>query len=171
MTQHPDGSAEGLQRRLTQSTDLESVLEVALDAAIALHRADFGNIQLYRGGVLTIVAQRGFDQPFLDRFKTVSIADDSACGRALREGRSVVIADVESDPEFADFRHVASAAGFRAVQSTPLVTSRGQFVGMLSTHFAEPYVPSKAEMTLVGFCATVAADAVWPYVSADGFTP
>jgi GAF domain-containing protein len=83
----------------------------------------------------------------------------------------VIIGDVETDPEFAAFRDIAVQSGFRAVQSTPLVTSHGRFVGILSTHFAQPHVPSKAEMTLIGFCANVAADAVWPFLDGDRLTP
>jgi hypothetical protein len=48
---------------------------------------------------LEIVARRGFGPEFLGRLRTVG-ADDSACGRAVRERRRAVIEDVEVDPGY-----------------------------------------------------------------------
>jgi GAF domain-containing protein len=78
----------------------------------------------------------------------------------MREGRSIVIEDVETEAEYAPLRAVAAEAGFRAVQSTPMVTSGGIFVGMISTHFSQPHVPSKHDMVLIGIYARLLADAV-----------
>ncbi len=155
-----------LKKALSACKSMDAALQTVLDAAIALHGTDFGNVQLYRGKELIIVCQRGFKEPFLRTFARVSVDDDCACGRAMREGRSIVIGDVETDPEFAPFRAVAAEAGFRAVQSTPLVTSGGIFVGMISTHFSQPHVPSKHEMVLTGIYASLLADAVQRFVAA-----
>ncbi len=89
-----------------------------IEAAMALQRADMGNIQLLNSdqGVLEIAAQRGFRPLFLEHFREVSTADDSACGRGLRHRERIVIEDVEPDPGFASHRAVAAAAGHRAVQ-------------------------------------------------------
>ena len=149
-----------LQRELKACTEIRQALTLALDAVIALHRADFGNIQLYRGGALMIAAQRGFKAPFLDRFRRVNVEDDCACGRAMREGRSTIVCDVELDAEFAPFRAAAAAAGFRAVQSTPMVASTGLFVGMISTHFARPHRPTDEQMMILDFYAEQVADTI-----------
>lgn len=159
------GTAE-LAKALSACTSLDAALQTVLDAAIALHGADFGNIQLYRGKELIIACQRGFKEPFLRTFARVSVDDDCACGRAMREGRPIIIEDVETDPVFAPFRAVAAEAGFRAVQSTRLVTSGDIFVGMISTHFSQPHVPSKQEMVLIGIYARLLADAVQRFVAA-----
>ncbi|HEX9461917.1 MAG TPA: GAF domain-containing protein [Alphaproteobacteria bacterium] len=155
-----------MTRQLSACTSLDAALQLVLDATIALLSADYGNIQLYRGGQLLIMCHRGFKENFLNVFGRVSVDDDCACGRALREGRPVVIPDVELDPQFAPFRAVAAEAGYRAVQSTPLVTSGGHFVGMMSTHFARPHAPSKDEMVLTGSYARQLADAVQKFVAA-----
>jgi two-component sensor histidine kinase len=110
-----------------------------LHAAIGLLDADKGNVQLLdpSRGILFIAAHQGFEQPFLDCFKEVSAADDSACGRALRYGERVVIEDVEADAEYAPFRAIARDAGYRSVQSTPLIGRDGKPLGIISTHFRE----------------------------------
>jgi GAF domain-containing protein len=167
-TSSPVTAAE-LTRKIAGCTTLDALLGTVLDAAIALHRADYGNIQLYRGGELVIAKHRGFKENFLTRFRRVSVDDDSACGQALREGRPVVIADVMADKLYAPFRKIAADAGYRAVQSTPLITSTGTFVGMISTHFATAHAPSKQEMAETAIYATLLADAVQKFVAAALF--
>ena len=49
----------------------------------------------------------------------------------------MVITDVEQDEEYAAFRGDARTAGYRAVQTTPLVTRDDRLLGLVSTHFAE----------------------------------
>ena len=95
-----------------------------LDATIDAQRADFGNIQLYddKTGTLAIVVHRGFSQEFLDYFATVDARDTSACGQALKSSARIIIEDITTDPSYAPHRAIAAAAGYRAVQSTPLLT-------------------------------------------------
>jgi GAF domain-containing protein len=132
--------------RLWQIHDLRGGLNEILQASIELLGADKGNVQLLdrTHGRLVIVAQRGFEQPFLEFFKEVSAEDDSACGRALRSGERIVIEDVRADEGFELFRPVALQAGFCAVQSTPLMARDGKPLGMLSTHFREAHRPDSA---------------------------
>jgi DNA-binding CsgD family transcriptional regulator len=140
-------------RLLTRST-LQSLLNEVLHATIALQSADFGNVQLYdrRRRTLGIVAQRGFRQDFLEHFDRVH-EGQAACGRALRRGERVVIEDVETAPEFEPHRAIAAAAGFRAVQSTPMFGSDGELLGVLSTHFRRPHRPSERELRLTDLYA------------------
>src|SRR5581483_10959826 len=109
--------------RMWSCADLQQGLDEMVGAAIELVGADKGNVQLINDeGVLTIEAQRGFERDFLDYFREVSANHDSACGRALRSGQQIVIEDVESDEPYTPMRHIARAAGYRAVISTPLIS-------------------------------------------------
>lgn len=118
---------------------LADVAAETLHDAIAATGSEMGNVQLRFPDGLRIVAQRGFELPFLDYFARV---DDraSACGIALKEGRRVVVPDVAADPLFADTPagRVLSDAQVRAVQSTPLLDATGTIVGVLSTHCTAP---------------------------------
>jgi PAS domain S-box-containing protein len=133
-------------------------LERVLDAIIALQNADFGNIQLYNPETqaLEIVAQRGFKQDFLEHFRCVRTG--AACGRAMELGERVIVEDVETDPEFAPHRNIAASAGFRAVQSTPLLSRGGAILGMLSTHFRTPHRPSLRDLRFTDLYARHAAE-------------
>jgi len=150
-----------LSVRLLASTELQPLLEEILNAIIALQNADFGNVQLYNPeiGGLELIAQRGFQQEFLDHFRIVR-DDGAACGRAMREGGRIIIEDVEIDPDFAPHRRIAASAGFRAVQSTPLFSRGGEVLGMLSTHFRNPHRPSERELRLTDLYAVHASEMI-----------
>ena len=60
--------------------------------------------------------------------------------------RRVIIEDVETDPGYEPYREAAGSAGYRAVQSTPLVGRGGELLGVLSTHYRGPRRPSEREL-------------------------
>jgi len=144
---------------LWQLHNLQQGLEQMIDAGRILLAADFGNIQLLNQGkqVLEIVAQRGFQPEFLEHFREVSAAEASACGRSLRARERTVIEDVNTDPDYAPHRMIAAAAGYRAVQSTPLFGSDGQPIGMFSTHFRNPHRPPEEDLARFDLYANQAA--------------
>lgn len=133
-----------------------AVLLAAVDAAIRLGGADMGDAQLLDPacGVLRLDAQRGFHEPFLEYFATVR-AGENACGAALRDGRPVIVEDVESGPLFAGTpaREVMLDAGSRAVYSTPLIAPSGRALGMLSVHYRRRHRPSDVDVRVLGLVA------------------
>jgi signal transduction histidine kinase/integral membrane sensor domain MASE1 len=149
--------------RLASSPHLQAALIEVLDASIKITQADFGNIQILNpeGKGLRIVAHRGFKQDFLDHFKYVPIEEGtSVCARAAHMGGRLIVKDVEQDPEFAEHREIARSAGFRAVQSTPLFSAKGMLLGMLSTHFREPQLPSELNFRMLDLYALQAASLI-----------
>jgi len=146
--------------RLWRTNSLCAGLEETLAATIELLGGDMGNVQILDevSGKLRIAAQDGFDAEFLEFFQGVAVEDDSACGRALRSCRRVIIEDVEQDPLFASCLHIARNAGFRAVQSTPLVDRHGKPLGMISTHFRRPHRPSELDLQRLDLYVRQASD-------------
>jgi len=149
-----------LSARLSTLRTLSDGLDEMLAAAIDMLGADFGNIQLLDRvrGVMTIESQCGFEPAFLASFREVSAADLSACGRALRAGERVIIEDVEVDASYAPFRSIAREAGYRAVQSTPLLGRKGEPLGAISTHFRSVHRPSESQLRQLDFYARQTSD-------------
>ena len=145
--------------RLWLAKSLSEGLDEMLSAAIELLGADMGNIMLLdtSRGVLKITVQRGFRQPFLDVFGEISAKEDSACGRALRLKERIVIEDVEADEGYAPYRAVAAAAGYRAIQSTPLIGRDGTPLGMIALHFRNVHRPNAEELERLDLYARQAA--------------
>ncbi len=149
-----------LSSRLWNLRSLREGLDDMLEATIELLGADFGNIQILdpQRRVLLIEAQRGFQKEFLDFFREVSADDGSCCGRALRTGERILVEDIEMDLDFAPMLHIVRNAGYRAVQSTPIIGRHGQPLGMISTHFRSAHRSSDNELRLLDLYARQAAD-------------
>jgi signal transduction histidine kinase/DNA-binding response OmpR family regulator len=151
-----------LSTRLVGAEDVSALLHEILAGAIDITDADKGNIQLQEQGKLRIVAQIGFEAPFLEFFERVS-EHQAACGTALALGERVVIDDVTKSPVFAGSPalDVLLAANVRAVQSTPLISRTGHVVGMFSTHYSTaPHRPSERELRVLDMLARQAADLI-----------
>jgi PAS domain S-box-containing protein len=151
-----------LSTRLLAADDLKTALADILDNALVTVAADLGNIQLHnpKAGGLQIVVQRGFPQDWLDHFRLVRIDDGSACAHAMHSGERMIIEDVNRDPAYEPHRAVVAAAGYRAVQSTPIKCRSGTILGMLSTHFRAPHRPSERDERLLDLYARHAADLI-----------
>lgn len=141
---------------------LQDRLEDILDRAIAIHQTDMGSIHLFdpKTSLLVISTQRGFNSNYLNYCGTVSINDHSVCARAIRVGKSVIVENVETDSFYIPHQAIAKAAGYCAVQSTPLTGHAGKLVGVLSTHFRHPRQFLPWEMNLVNMHATYAGDLI-----------
>jgi PAS domain S-box-containing protein len=143
---------------LIAADDPTTVLEHMLDAAIDVQSADFGYVELFDAelGGLVLIAQRNFQPAFLNHLAHVR-CEDCARGRAAETPSRVLIEDIDTNEGFAPQRSVAAEAGVRALQSTPLVSHRGELLGMLSTHFRKPHRPSDYELRLTDIFVQQAA--------------
>ncbi len=145
--------------RLWRCRSLHEGLDEMLGAVIELLGADKGSVQLLnKNSALTIDAQHGFDRQFPEMFAEVSADHNSACGRALKSGRQVIVEDVETDPLYEPLRPVARAAGYRTVMATPLIAGDGSLQGMLSTHFSAVHRPGEQELRRLDLYVRQASD-------------
>jgi len=147
--------------KLVQAGDSSSLLLEIVDTAIAVTSAEMGNIQLLDrdSGTLKIVANRGFESPFLEFFNAVH-EGQNACGAAMQRGQRIVIEDVSKSPLFVGTPALAVmlAANAQAVQSTPLIARSGRLVGMLSTYYRVPRRPADRDLHFIDQLARQAAD-------------
>jgi PAS domain S-box-containing protein len=153
---HEVGSKLWLKR------DLRQAFDEILAGAMELLGADMGTIRIFdtTRGVLKIEAQRGFKQEFLACFGEVPTGIGSPCCRALQSGQRMVIEDVEADALFTPFRPIARAAGYRAVQSTPIMSREGAVLGTLATHFQSVHKPAEQDLHLLDLYVRQAADII-----------
>ncbi|AYF74898.1 GAF domain-containing protein [Nocardia yunnanensis] len=157
-----------LTARLCDGSTVDALLPRVLEAALMLSGADFGDVQLVdpATGALLLTTEAGFDDEFLEYF---AVVDDtgSVCGRAAGAGQ-VAIFDVNADPGFAPHRDIAAAAGFRGVQSTPLLDYSGRVVAVVSTHFQNPWRPSEQQLRLLQLYCDFAGEAIARSMGANG---
>jgi PAS domain S-box-containing protein len=147
--------------RALEAAGLQPLLQEAMDTAVGLLNASKGTLQLLEGDTLRIAAQRGHKRAFLEFFATAESVVP-VCGEATRRGERVLVEDVEQSPLFAGRASLAvlRAAGVRAVLSTPLVTRAGRLLGVLTTHWAAPHLPTEQELWQLDLLTRQVADLI-----------
>jgi two-component sensor histidine kinase len=148
-------------RLVREGSDHAGNLNAVVDTAIAITGAVKGTLRLLdpTNGVLTLAAQRGFEEPFLNFFAAMPVGA-SAYAAAMKSGEQVIIEDMRESEILAGHpsKEVLLDAGVCAVTSTPLMASTGNLSGIISTHFAKPHRPSERELRLIDLLARQTAD-------------
>ena len=127
-------------RKKLHETEFREVLDNLLQQAMMMCETKAGTLQLVNetGDTLEIVTSFALPNEFLTHFKFVTCNDGSVCGRALAKGETIYIEDLTTDVSFARHLNLALQNNIIAVQSTPLISSSGNIVGMISVHFTKP---------------------------------
>lgn len=141
--------------------DVDGCLKEILNVAIEICGAEKGNIQLRdsESGTLKLMAYQGFDESFREFFANVP-AEASACYVAMETRQRVIVEDILESEIFSGKPSLAKLreAEVRAVQSVPLISSTGNLMGIVSTHFSAPHRPSEQELRLMDLLARQSAD-------------
>jgi two-component sensor histidine kinase len=142
-----------------EENKFETCYDEITRTAIAISGADRGNLQLFdeASHSLRIVAQQGFGLKFFD---SVDHHVAASCGTAMTSNEQVIVDDVLTSEIFIDqpAQKLLLEAGIRAVISTPLRSSKGNLLGVISTHFSRPGHPSERQLRLTNILARQAAD-------------
>jgi GAF domain-containing protein len=127
---------------------LVAIAQEAVAEAARLMGSQFANMQLYVAtqDTLLLLAYRNLDPEFAGQFASFKPDGRTTCSRAVASGARVILEDIERDRAFAPHVPAALAAGFRALQSTPLKLEAGKPIGVLTTHFAAPRQFSNDEL-------------------------
>ena len=140
--------------------DRDGCLQEILNVAIEISGADKGNIQLIdpASGLLEKTNESGFGPLFGEIFSEG--AQPSASNMAIETQQRVIVEDVRQSALFVGSPSIGALnkVGVRAVQSTPLVSSAGNVLGVISTHFNTTRRPTEQEMRLMDLLARQAAD-------------
>lgn len=149
---------EPMVARLKAQRDLPTILGTACWDSVALHGGEFGNVQLVDDdGNLRLVHGDGFSRAFVAATACLGSDAGTVCARALSARKTIHIPDVAKDPEFRPYLPVAVETGFQSVISSPLISSGGEVLGVMSTHFANPKVPTGIELlTRESYCRALA---------------
>jgi GAF domain-containing protein/HAMP domain-containing protein len=119
---------------VSQSLDLNEILNDALDKTIQVVEAEAGGIYLLdeKAGVLRVTAQRGFSPQFVAAIDNLQVGEGFS-GRVAQSGQPMVVKNVSTDPRLT--RMVVREEGLRSIAIVPL-DSKGKVLGTL---FASTY--------------------------------
>lgn len=72
-----------------------------------------------------------------------------SCGTAAYLRRSVIVADIMTDPLWELYRDLAKQFGLRACWSTPIFGPAGRVLGTFALYYREPRIPTEEELDLI----------------------
>jgi len=155
---------QSISTRLIPESNPASLYAQILDAAMELMASDAASVQMLDAdhASLTLLASAHFHSDSAAFWQTVSAGAGSTCSRALRHNERVVVGDIDAcefmsgTQDQQEYRR----SGIRAVQSTPLRSRSGRPLGMISTHWRTPHIPTDEEFRFFDVLARQAADLI-----------
>lgn len=117
----------------------EELYQFALARVSPLVDATFASVYLMDGAsdVMRLAGACNWPERFRSRLGEVRVrVPNGPSGQAAAERRMVRVDDIESAPEFPDWKEAAEELGFRAIVALPL-TSNSNVLGVLTFYFAE----------------------------------
>ncbi len=143
---------------LTQALDallqvVEKVSEDGMLASVLL--LDDSGRRLVHGSAPSLPAD------YNDAIDGIEIgAGMGSCGTAAHSRRQVIVADIDSDPLWKDFRDLALSAGLRACWSTPIIGNGGRLLGTFAMYYPAPATPVPADLALIDLLVRSVASAI-----------
>lgn len=135
------------------------ILEGGIEAGMRIAHTDRSTAQLLdpSTGELRIVAQRGFNNAFLDYLDIVTDAE-SVCGRALRRGRPVWVGDVARSSILAATPALDALldVGVRALAVVPIKCDGALIAGLSLHHGAPAEWSAEHRIELEELCRSIA---------------
>ncbi|MBI3523463.1 MAG: PAS domain S-box protein [Betaproteobacteria bacterium] len=83
-----------------------------------------------------------------------------SCGTAAYRGEQVVVENIDTDPLWQDYRHLAELHGLRACWSTPIFDARRRVLGTFAMYFLQPGRPTAKHLQLIEIATQTAAIAI-----------
>ncbi len=83
-----------------------------------------------------------------------------SCGTAAHRGEQVVVADIETDPLWTDYRELARPHGLRACWSTPILSPEEGLLGTFAMYFRSPRSPNAEHHRVIEIATHIAAIAI-----------
>ena len=69
-----------------------------------------------------------------------------SCGTAAYTGKEVLVADIQTDPLWQNYRELAAQHGLRACWSIPILSAKGQVLGTFANYHTQPRTPGPYEL-------------------------
>ena len=82
--------------------------------------------------------------------------DVGSCGTSTFTGQRVLVEDIETDPKWAEIKHVALPHEMRCCWSEPIFDSQGKILGAFGMYYDHPALPNEQELADLESAARIA---------------
>jgi GAF domain-containing protein len=156
-----------MSTRVIQADESDPLFREILDLTLAISHADSGSILLLcpkpgDSGKRQPLGRRDLHQPSVQLWRSASPPQESPWAMAQREMHRVEVPDVEKREAISGTEDEVTYLQNRTqtFQSTPLLSSSGDLLGMLSLHWRSPYEPTASEVRALDTLAQLAANLI-----------
>lgn len=150
-------------RQLARGDTLAAVLKtiaLRLEQTCPAMQCAFLSID-HRGESLRVLAAPSLPDFYVQAMDGIRIdSDEAPCAMAALTAGPIVVADIDSDPDWRVYARHAQAAGFCANRSEPLLDSHGQLLGVLEICFRSHHRTSTSERELIRQVVELAGAAI-----------
>ena len=158
---------QSLSIEMAHEVDVEALYTRLVNVARIIMRSDYASMQQYyphlgARGELKLIANHGFSEAAAKFWAWVRADSRCTCGVAIARRERVIADDIENTEFMAgtEDQKQLLAAGIRSAQTTPLLSRRGELVGMITTHWKVPHTPSERDLWLLDIVARLASDLI-----------
>jgi diguanylate cyclase (GGDEF)-like protein/PAS domain S-box-containing protein len=98
---------------------------------------------------------------YIDAINGVRVGPNvGSCGTAVHRREPVIVADIQADPLWADYRGLASTFGYRACWSAPIISHAGPVLGTFAMYSETIRQPTDSERALIDVATRIAGIAI-----------
>lgn len=155
---------QAISTRLISEVTQDALFAHVLDAAMELMGADAAGLQMLApdGKSLILLGWKNFPPAAVAHWREVPTDGACTCAMAHREQQRIIVGDVEACEFLEDTEDLDEyrRSGIRAFQIMPLLSRAGQPLGMISTHWRNPHIPTDGDLRLFDVLARQAADLI-----------
>jgi two-component sensor histidine kinase len=83
-----------------------------------------------------------------------------SCGTAAFTGQPVIVSDIDTDPLWKDYKHIALKHGLRACWSIPIKAADGSVLGTFANYYREPKQPTARDIEVNSMIARTTGIAI-----------
>jgi PAS domain S-box-containing protein len=155
------------QARILEMIAMNAPLADVLDRLVRLVESQltgiFGSVLLLDedGARLRRGAAPSLPEAYVKAIGGVPVGPQAgSCGTAAYWREAVVVADVMTDPLWADYKDLAAEHGLRSCWSTPILSQQGAVLGTFAMYSTTAREPTEAEMRLVDVATRIAGIAI-----------
>lgn len=148
---------------LASCAPLAEVLTILVRGVEAEHPGTFGSVLLLDAAGTHLLTGSAPSLPAFYNGAIHGLAIGTAvgsCGTAAFMNERVLVADIQTDPLWTDYKELAAEAGLASCWSEPIRGTRGQVVGTFAFYHGQPRLPSEAETGSIVAAAKLAAVAI-----------